>query len=51
MDAKKLNEVDGITNKCAFCGENIEPNFFNACEDCQDEADREPEKFINKVLN
>lgn len=36
--------------KCAFCGEDIEENFFNACEDCYHEATVEPEAFVSKVL-
>lgn len=36
-------------NTCAFCGEIIEPNFYNACEDCYEKAKDDPEKFLEEI--
>lgn len=40
-----------MENICAFCKTIIEPNFYNACEDCYQEAVENPEAFVNKVLS
>lgn len=35
---------------CAFCGVEIDPNDFNACDECYEIAITEPESFIASVL-
>ena len=36
-------------NKCAFCDDDIESNYYNACEDCYEQAVNNPEDFIDSV--
>ena len=48
---KKQNNFYHINCKCAFCGDDIEPNYFNTCEDCNSQATNDPENFIDNVLS
>ena len=46
-----MEKFANLTDTCAFCSTPIERNYYNACDDCQEQATEDPEQFISKILN